>query len=77
MIGNTTDPSTPLTNAKQMVKQLANARLLTVNGYGHTAFLNPSACASAAEVAYLIHGTLPPQGTVCKQDTAPFAATTP
>jgi pimeloyl-ACP methyl ester carboxylesterase len=77
IIGNTTDPSTPIQNSIQMVKQLANARLLTVHGYGHTAFLNPSGCASAAEVAYLVDGTLPPEGTTCRQDTAPFADATP
>lgn len=77
VIGNTTDPSTPIQNSIQMVEQLANARLLTVHGYGHTAFLNPSGCASAAEVAYLIDGTLPPEGTTCRQNTAPFADATP
>jgi pimeloyl-ACP methyl ester carboxylesterase len=72
VVNTTTDPSTPLENAMLMVKQLANARLLTVDGYGHTVWLNPSDCASAAEVAYLVDGTLPPPGTVCPQNTAPF-----
>jgi pimeloyl-ACP methyl ester carboxylesterase len=72
VIGNTTDPSTPYENAVGMVRELANARLLTVHGYGHTALLNPSACANAAIVAYLIDGTLPRKGKVCEQDAAPL-----
>lgn len=74
VIGNTTDPSTPYSNSTLMVRELANARLLTVQGYGHTVFLNPSACASAAQVAYFVNRRLPAKGTVCPQDTAPFAA---
>jgi hypothetical protein len=74
VIGNTNDPSTPLANAVAMTHELALARLLTVNGYGHTAFLNLSTCANNAEVAYLTQGTLPAAGTVCEQDRRPFSA---
>lgn len=45
VIGNTQDPSTPYRNAEGMSRELAKARLLTVNGYGHTALLSPSECA--------------------------------
>jgi hypothetical protein len=55
-----------------MARELASGRLLTVHGYGHTALLNPSACANAAIVAYLIHGTLPPKGKVCQQNASPL-----
>ena len=54
--------------------QWRNARLLTVTGYGHTTFLNPSRCAADAERAYLVGGTLPSPGTVCRQDATPFGA---
>jgi pimeloyl-ACP methyl ester carboxylesterase len=73
VIGNTTDPATPLENSVEMVQELANAHLLTVDGYGHTQFLNPSRCASDAMVAYYLDGTLPAEGTVCPQDNPPFA----
>lgn len=53
---------------------LPRTDVLTVDGYGHTMLLNPSSCGSAYEVAYFIDGTLPPAGTVCAQDRAPFAA---
>lgn len=56
-----------------MARYLARARLLTVDGYGHTTLLNPSACANNYESAYLIGGTLPPAGTVCRQDLRPYA----
>jgi hypothetical protein len=55
-----------------MAHDLARARLLTVAGYGHTTYLNPSACAYAYETAYLLRGALPPRGTVCHQNQAPF-----
>jgi pimeloyl-ACP methyl ester carboxylesterase len=72
VVGNTHDPSTPYSGAVSLSQQLARARLLTVDGYGHTAFLNPSQCAGAYESDYLINGTLPPEGTVCRQDALPF-----
>jgi pimeloyl-ACP methyl ester carboxylesterase len=72
VIGNTFDPSTPYEGAVAMANNLARARLLTVDGYGHTVLLNPSACASTYESRYFVDGTLPPPGTVCQQDQQPF-----
>jgi hypothetical protein len=56
-----------------MTRQLADARLLTVEGYGHTALENPSSCVNEHESRYLIDGTLPPVGATCQQDTPPFS----
>ena len=72
MIGNTYDPNTPYRSAEAMTRQLARARLLTVNGYGHTELGNPSTCASRSVSRYLIAKTLPPQGKSCDQDYEPF-----
>jgi pimeloyl-ACP methyl ester carboxylesterase len=72
VIGNTTDPFLPLRDAIAMTRQLANARLLVVHGYGHTAFLNPSTCASTYMTAYFRTGALPPKGAVCGQNLPPF-----
>jgi pimeloyl-ACP methyl ester carboxylesterase len=72
VIGNTMDPATPYSGSVTMARQLANARLLTIQGYGHTEFLNPSACAANHIVAYLLDGHLPPNGTSCHQDSIPF-----
>jgi pimeloyl-ACP methyl ester carboxylesterase len=72
VIGNTFDPATPYQGAVAMADDLARARLLTVDGYGHTVLLNPSACARSYESSYFVEGTLPPPGTICQQDRQPF-----
>lgn len=72
LIGITVDPATPYSNSIAMSHGLACARLLTVQGCGHTEFANPGTCATGYEVRYLITGTLPPAGTVCQQDGTPF-----
>ena len=59
VIGNTTDPFLPLRDAVATTRQLANARLLVVHGYGHTALLNPSTCATTYMTAYF-RGRRPP-----------------
>jgi hypothetical protein len=71
------DPATPFQAALELARELGNARLLSVNGYGHTVLRNPSACAARHEAAYLIEGTLPPEGSVCWPDRPPFAAVLP
>ncbi|MFM8444147.1 MAG: alpha/beta hydrolase [Methylococcus sp.] len=73
VIGNRFDPSTNYANSVTMSRILANARLLTVEGYGHTALLNPSQCANDFETRYFLSGELPPKWTVCPQDRLPFS----
>jgi hypothetical protein len=58
------------------VAELGNARLLTMEGDGHTAYGGNSACIDAAVDAYLVDGALPPAGTVCQQEV-PFTAPAP
>ncbi|MFH0518597.1 alpha/beta fold hydrolase [Streptomyces sp. M41] len=78
VIGTAYDPSTPAPAARAMARELADARLLNLDGYGHTALLNPSSCIQAHESRYLIDGVLPPPGTTCReQDTPPFATPRP
>jgi pimeloyl-ACP methyl ester carboxylesterase len=72
VLGNTGDPNTPYQGSVAMSRDLAHARLLTVDGYGHTESSNPSACATAYEIRYLLTGALPPPRTVCKENAAPF-----
>ena len=74
VIGNTHDPTTPYSNAQAMSRQLARARLLTLEGYGHTSGADPSTCIDEAAIAYLIHKALPPEGTRCPANEEPFAA---
>lgn len=77
VVGTTYDPSTPYADAQAMSEQLADARLLTHHGYGHTALLNPSTCVDDHVSRYLVDGVLPPPGTSCEQDTPPFSAPQP
>ena len=72
VIGNTGDPNTPYHSSIAMSRDLGRARLLTVDEFGHTEFLNPSTCAEGYEFSYLTTGALPPTGTVCAQDGTPF-----
>jgi hypothetical protein len=58
------------------VKALGNARLLTMEGDGHTAYGRNSACVNRATETYLVVGTLPAEGTVCQQEV-PFLAPRP
>jgi hypothetical protein len=55
-----------------MSQQLGRERLLTMNGYGHTALINPSACINRYEGRYFVSGILPPKETTCAQDQKPF-----
>jgi pimeloyl-ACP methyl ester carboxylesterase len=73
VIGNTFDPATPYRGAKAMTRKLARARLLTVDGYGHTSLTNPSSCANDYASRYLIDQALPPKGARCEQDHQPFS----
>ena len=50
---------------------MGNARLLTMNGDGHTAYLNGSECIDNAIVTYIVNLDLPPAGTQCDQNV-PF-----
>ena len=73
VIGTTFDPATPYSGAVGTVRELGNARLLTMDGDGHTAFGRNSACIDSATASYLIAGDLPAAGTVCQQEV-PFVA---
>lgn len=73
VVGNTFDPATPYASSRRTAKELFDGHFLTVDGFGHTELLNPSRCAQDAIAAYLISGTLPPDGARCAQDYGPFS----
>jgi pimeloyl-ACP methyl ester carboxylesterase len=75
LVGTTTDPATPYHDAVSTSHELANARLLTLDGWGHTAFFQGSICVDQYDAAYLIDGTLPAPGTTCSPDSPPFGPT--
>lgn len=69
VIGITGDHATPYEGAQEMVRELGNARLLTLEGRGHAAsFGNRSTCTDDYATAYLLEGKLPPKDTVCTDD---------
>ncbi|WP_307714325.1 alpha/beta fold hydrolase [Streptomyces sp. V4I23] len=74
VVNPTHDPSTPYRAGQAMAAELDGARLLTLDGYGHTALDNPSTCVKRHVVRYFLTGALPPQDARCAQDTPPFAA---
>jgi pimeloyl-ACP methyl ester carboxylesterase len=71
VVATTYDPATPYNGALRLVRDLGNARLITMRGDGHTAYGGESACIDAAVEAYVNTLALPAVGTSCTQDT-PF-----
>lgn len=74
VFGNTGDVAVNYKDSVAAARDLGDARLLTIDQFGHTEALNPSTCATSYEVSYMLTGALPPSGTVCKADTSPFPA---
>ena len=74
LISRLFDPATPHSGAIAAEQTLANAQLLTIDGWGHGYFVGgKSTCADNATAAYFIDGQLPPEDTVCTEDTPPFS----
>jgi len=72
VINSRIDPSTPLKGAKDGIAELAKARLLVVEGSGHSTMYVHSTCAEKAKREYLISGVLPAEGATCPIDHKPF-----
>ena len=70
VIGTTYDPATPYQGSVAMAHQLARARLLTVDGYGHG---TTSPCQNRYMSRYFIKLILPPKGARCPQSPQPFS----
>ncbi|WP_344660180.1 alpha/beta hydrolase [Catenulispora subtropica] len=70
VIGTTHDPDTPYQDAVALSRTFDNARLLTFDAEGHTAF-GRSACVTDAVASYLADLTLPKAGTVCSDEVPP------
>lgn len=83
VVGTRYDPATPYKEAQRLVRQLGNARLLTMTGDGHTAYDGDpsdgynSQCTDKAVEAYLFDLVLPADGTKCRQDQPAFTAPNP
>jgi len=76
VVATTYDPATPYRGSRKLVRDLGNARLLTMLGDGHTAYGSGSPdCIDPKIEDYLINRVLPPAGTKCRQEV-PFTAPT-
>jgi hypothetical protein len=71
VVGTRFDPATPYQAARTVAARLPGARLLTLDGFGHTS-LGQSTCVDRYTAAYLIRGTLPPDRATCRPDHQPF-----
>ena len=71
VVGNRYDPQTSYHGARRVARLLGNARLLTLDGYGHTTDVDPSSCIERAVSAYLIRPSTARQQT-CQADRQPF-----
>ncbi|WP_306215782.1 alpha/beta hydrolase, partial [Actinoplanes sp. RD1] len=60
LVNPTYDPATRYSFAQNMARELGNARLLTLEGFGHTS--NFSTCVTTWYTRYLLAGQLPPPG---------------
>jgi pimeloyl-ACP methyl ester carboxylesterase len=74
VIGGRADPATPYASAERLAAALHGSRVLTWDGAGHVASGGRSACIDEAVDEYLLEGTLPPHGTVCRPERAGSAA---
>jgi pimeloyl-ACP methyl ester carboxylesterase len=65
VVGTTGDPATPYEWAVDLADQIDSGVLLTFDSSPHTAYRKGSDCIDSAVDAYLIDGTVPPDGTRC------------
>jgi pimeloyl-ACP methyl ester carboxylesterase len=66
VVGTTRDPATPYQWAKSLAAQLKSGVLLSLDGDGHTAYLQGNPCISTAVDRYLATQQPPAAGTLCK-----------
>ena len=79
VVGTKYDPATPYKEAKRLVQQLGNARLLTMKGDGHTAYdgdparrIQLASAPTRPSRRTCSPATLPAEGTKCGQDCPDF-----
>ncbi len=65
VVGTTRDPATPYAWAQDLASQLAQARLLTYDGDGHTAYHRSNQCVDDTVDAYLLQGKLADADVKC------------
>jgi pimeloyl-ACP methyl ester carboxylesterase len=66
VVGTLRDPATPYQWAKNLAAELSSGILLSLDGDGHTAYLQGNSCIQSAVDAYLLNLQPPTKGTLCK-----------
>jgi pimeloyl-ACP methyl ester carboxylesterase len=74
MLNTVADPATAYAGAVRAQRRMADARLVTVDGWGHTSLADPSTCARQVLDRYLLDGVAPANGLHCAPDAGPFPA---
>jgi len=73
LVNSRFDAASSYERAQVVERTLADARLLTIEGAGHTQGTIDSPCADQAIERYLIGGVLPAPGAVCADQRDPWA----
>ena len=73
LVNSRFDAASSYERAQVVERTLGSARLLTIEGAGHTQATIDSPCADAAIERYLIAGALPAPGAVCADQRDPWA----
>lgn len=66
VLGTTRDPATPYEWAKDMAEALEPAVLVSRDGDGHTAYQSGNRCIQKIVDEYLVSGTVPRKGVICR-----------
>ena len=71
--GSSLDPVTPIRNARAMSARHPGSVVLEQDSVGHCSIgLVPSECTRKIIQSYMVNGTMPEKGTVCKAECRPF-----
>jgi pimeloyl-ACP methyl ester carboxylesterase len=65
VVGTTRDPATPYKWAQSLASQLRSGVLLSLDGDGHTAYLQGNPCITSAVDRYLVAAAPPRKNTMC------------
>ncbi|WP_405057165.1 alpha/beta hydrolase [Kribbella sp. NBC_01505] len=72
VFGTRHDPATPYQATRPFANLWPDARMVTIEGWGHATSFGASVCADELLTKYLTTLAAPPDGSTCQQDRKPF-----
>ncbi|TDD57384.1 alpha/beta hydrolase [Kribbella antibiotica] len=72
VFGTRHDPATPYSTTRPFANLWPDARMVTIEGWGHATSFGASVCADRMLTKYLITLAAPADGSTCQQDRKPF-----